>query len=117
MGLWATLTAPLRKSAAAPDWGVLERYLAWAFGGGVSASGVVVNPQTAMQAAAVYACCKVLSESVGMLPLAVLKKGPKVEPDEAHPLWELLHHQPNEFQSSTSFITPCDSATHLMANR
>jgi len=105
MGFWSSITAPLRKSAS-PDWGVLERYLAWAFGGGASASGVIVNPQNAMQAAAVYACCKVLSESVGMLPLRINRKGPGVNrtPEPNHPLWELLHEQPNEYQTSVEFL-------------
>lgn len=105
MGFWDRITAPLRKSAS-PDWGVLERYLGWAFGGGVSASGIIVNPQNAMQAAAVYACIKVLSESVGMLPLCMYRVGPdgSKSPDKNHPLWELLHNQPNEYQTSVEFL-------------
>ncbi len=105
MGFWANLTAPLRKSAA-PDWGVLERYLGWAFGGGVSSSGIIVNPQNAMQSAAVYSCVKVLAESVGVLPLCVYTKGPNgaKTPNEKHPLWEILHEQPNDYQSSVEFL-------------
>lgn len=105
MGFWANLTAPLRKSAA-PDWGVLERYLSWAFGGGVSSSGIIVNPQNAMQSAAVYSCVKVLAESVGVLPLCVYTKGPNgaKTPNEKHPLWEILHEQPNDYQSSVEFL-------------
>jgi HK97 family phage portal protein len=102
---WEAITAPLRKSAG-PDWGVLERYLGWAFGGGVSASGIIVNPQNAMQAAAVYACLKVLSESVGMLPLCMYKNGPNgaSTKDDSHPLWEVLHYQPNDYQTSVEFL-------------
>lgn len=105
MGFWANLTAPLRKSAT-PDWGVLERYLGWAFGGGVSSSGIIVNPQNAMQSAAVYSCVKVLAESVGVLPLCVYTKGPNgaKTPNEKHPLWEILHEQPNDYQSSVEFL-------------
>lgn len=105
MNFWERITAPLRKSAN-PDWGVLERYLGWAFGGGVSASGIVVNPQNAMQAAAVYGCIKVLSESVGMLPLCMYTKGGNGArtKDEKHPLWDLLHYQPNEYQTSVEFL-------------
>lgn len=106
MGFWDKITAPLRKSASNPDWGVLERYLGWAFGGGVSSSGIIVNPQNAMQAAAVFACCKVLSESVGMLPLCVYRRGQGEArtADRSHPLWELLRHQPNEYQTSVEFF-------------
>lgn len=103
--LWQRITAPLQRKSGNPDWGVLERYLGWAFGGGVSSSGIVVNPQNAMQAAAVYACCKVLAESVGMLPLGVYQHGDgsTKTPVTGHPLWELLQHQPNEYQTSVEF--------------
>ncbi len=66
---WKNLTGMVRKSAASPDWGTLERYLSWAYGGGTASSGVVVTAQTAMQSAAVYSSVKVLAESIGMLPL------------------------------------------------
>lgn len=105
MGFWTKLLTPLQTKATNPDWGVLERYLAWAFGGGVSSSGIVVNPQNAMQAAAVFSCCKVLSESVGMLPLCinrVAQNGDRA-PDRTHPLWALLHDQPNEYQTAVEF--------------
>lgn len=101
---WKTLRGMVQKSAS-PDWGTLERYLAWAFGGGASASGIVVNPQTAMQSAAVYACCKVLCESVGMLPMNLYQKNTdgsrKLMLD--HPLQTILHDQPNDWQTSVEF--------------
>lgn len=104
MNLWQTITAPLRKSAS-PDWGVLERFLGWAFGGGVSASGIVVNPTNAMQAAAVYSCVKVLAESIGMLPFILAREAANgdMTPAKDHPLYELLRWQPNDYQSSVEF--------------
>lgn len=97
------LTGWLQKSSS-PDWGTLERYMAWAFGGGASASGIVVNPQTAMQSAAVYSCIKVLSESVGMLPLNLYaKKGTTRTLQVNHPLQEILHDAPNDWQTSVEF--------------
>jgi HK97 family phage portal protein len=91
------------QKAAGPDWGVLERFLAWQFGGGASSSGIVVNPQTAMQAGAVYSCVQVLSQTVGMLPLNIWTKELARTLAEDHPLFELLHHQPNDYQTSTEF--------------
>lgn len=91
--------------SAGPDWGTLERFLAWSFGGGASASGIIVNPQTAMQSAVVYACVQVLAQSVGMLPLNVYSgdsDGARNK-DRAHPLWPILHDQPNEYQTSVEF--------------
>lgn len=109
MGLWQRITSSLGSAfgqkTASPDWGTLERYLAWSFGGGASASGVIVTPQTAMQSAAVYACVKVLSESVAMLPLNLQRKGTdgaRTIADD-HPLQPLIHDQPNDFQSSVEF--------------
>lgn len=104
-GFFKQLTGWLQTKGTGPDWGTLERYLAWAFGGGASASGIVVNPQTAMQAAAVYSAVKVLSESVGMLPVNVYRKektGARTLLSD-HPLQSLLHDQPNEWQTSVEF--------------
>lgn len=94
-----------RKSAGA-DWSTLERYLAWSFGGGASSSGIIVNPQTAMQSAAVFSCVQVLSQSVGMLPLNVYlgKSDKDFEEARDHPLWPILHDQPNDYQSSVEFF-------------
>lgn len=101
---WKTLTGLVQKSAS-PDWGTLERYMAWAFGGGASSSGIVVNPQTAMQSAAVYSSIKVLAESIGMLPINVYRKDPGNVSTlmSAHPLHTLLHDQPNEWMTSVEF--------------
>jgi HK97 family phage portal protein len=101
---WKALTGFARKSAT-PDWGTLERYMAWAFGVGASASGIVVNPQTAMQSAAVYSSIKVLAESIGMLPMNLYKKSPgNVRTLMAdHPLHTLCHDQPNDWQTSVEF--------------
>lgn len=106
MGFWNAITSGLSRKSSNPDWGTLERYLGWAFGGGVSASGVIVNPQNAMQSAAVYACVKVLAESVGMLPLEIYTKGANGSRTLAdkHPLYELLHEQPNEYQTAVEFL-------------
>lgn len=103
--LWQRISTAFVRKSSGPDWGTLERYLAWAFGGGASASGVVVNPQNAMQAGAVFACIKVLAESVGMLPCNLQRKKPdgSREMAESHPLYYLLHDQPNDYQTSVEF--------------
>lgn len=98
-----TLSGWLQKSST-PDWGTLERYMAWAFGGGASASGIVVNPQTAMQSAAVYSCVKVLAESIGMLPMNVYKRvGNTRTLQLTHPLQSILHDCPNDWMTSVEF--------------
>jgi len=72
--------------------------------GGVmpGSTGVPVNPFSALQAAAVYACVKRLSEDVGKLPLRVrrrLRKGGFRE-DYDHPL-NRLFRRPNEWQTAS----------------
>ncbi len=102
---WQNLTGLVRKSASAPDWGTLERYLSWAVGGGTSASGVVVSPQSAMQSAAVYSSIKVLAESIGMLPLNLYRKEANNSRTlmAEHPLHALIHDQPNDWMTSVEF--------------
>jgi HK97 family phage portal protein len=102
MGIMKSLTGWLQKSST-PDWGTLERYMAWAFGGGASASGIVVNPQTAMQSAAVYSCVKVLAESIGMLPMNVYQRKGDTRTLASHPLQSILHDCPNDWMTSVEF--------------
>lgn len=69
-----------------------------------SASGQVVNEQTAMRVAAVYACVRVLSETVAQLPLIVYRRTENgKERATDHPLWGVLHDQPNSWQTSFEF--------------
>ena len=116
--IWKNLNSMVRKSAGAPDWGTLERYMAWAFGGGASASGIVVNPQTAMQSAAVYSSVKVLAESIGMLPMNLYRK----EADgsrtlmQDHTLQRICHDQPNEWMTSVEFWEMMVIALNLRGN-
>lgn len=70
-------------------------------------SGVSVTPANAMTYAAVFACVRVLAESVGALPINVYERkagGPKRIATE-HPLYRLLHTDgPNDFQTPQEFV-------------
>jgi HK97 family phage portal protein len=71
---------------------------------GGSTSGTVVNEITAMQTAAVYACVRIISESVASLPLHIFvrnENGSRLKPD--HYLYNLLHYSPNPEMTSFSF--------------
>ncbi|HBY5838850.1 TPA: phage portal protein, partial [Klebsiella pneumoniae] len=51
--------------------------------------------------AAVYACIYVLSSSIAQMPLHVMRKtGDKVETARDHPVFHLVHDEPNEWQTS-----------------
>ena len=74
----------------------------WAVG---TASGAVVTPETALKISTVWACIRLISDCVGMLPLIVyarLENGDR-ERATAHPLYDLLHDQPNYKQTAYQF--------------
>lgn len=72
---------------------------------GNSNSGVRVDELRAMQTSAVYACVKILAETVASLPLHLYKKGKdgKNESAEQHPLFSCLYETPNEEMTSFEF--------------
>ena len=74
----------------------------WLFG--KSSSGKAVNERTAMQLSAVYACVRVISESMASLPLDLFKwnKDGAVK-DREHPLYRVLHDEPNGEMTSFNF--------------
>lgn len=77
------------------------------FGGtGASNSGVYVTPQRAMQAAAVYACVRIIAETIGSLPVVLYRgsaDGKVRERAKDHPLYRILHDRPNELQTPITF--------------
>ena len=81
---------------------------------GQSAAGTHVNEHTAMQMTAVYACVRVLAESVASLPLHLYKRGTagNREKAEEHPLFFLLHDEPNP--EMTSYVFRETLMTHLL---
>ena len=89
------------------------RYSSFPFFFGATAAGKVVNETTAMQTTAVYACVRILAESIASLPLHVYRYegGGKVR-DTKHGLFSLLHDAPNE--EMTSFIFRETLMTHLL---
>lgn len=80
---------------------------------GRTTSGKPVNERTAMQTTAVYACVRILSETVASLPLHVYeyKDGGK-ELVHDHPLYYLLHDEPNP--EMTSFVFRETLMSHLL---
>ena len=85
----------------------------YTFNFGRSTSGKSVNEMTAMQTTAVYACVRILSEAVASLPIHVYryKDGGK-EMVCDHPLYTLLHDEPNP--EMTSFVFRETLMSHLL---
>jgi len=71
---------------------------------GRSAAGVNVTEESALRYSAVYACVRVLSESIAGLPLILYRQnGRNRERADKHPLYFLLKEQPNPDMTSFEF--------------
>lgn len=81
---------------------------------GRSAAGQAVNERSAMQMSAVYACVRILAESIASLPLHFYQYNDAGGKEKAvnHPLYWLLHDEPNPEMSSFSFRETL--MTHLL---
>lgn len=63
-----------------------------------------VTPASSMQIAAVFACVRVLSESIAQLPLKLMEEdGRNRQPAKAHPLYRMLNFLPNPEMTSAEF--------------
>ncbi|WP_247907420.1 phage portal protein [Streptococcus anginosus] len=80
---------------------------------GRTTSGKTVNERTALQTTAVYACVRILSETIASLPLHVYRytEGGKTK-DTEHALYTLLHDEPNP--DMTSFVFLETLMSHLL---
>ena len=81
---------------------------------GGSTSGRKVNEHSAMQMTAVYACVRILSESIASLPVHLYQyesEGNKAKAVK-HPLYRILHDEPNP--EMTSFVFRETLMTHLL---
>ena len=86
----------------------------YAFFMGGTTSGKAVTERSAMQMTAVYSCVRILSEAVAGLPLHLYKytdSGGKAMALD-HPLYHLLHDEPNPDMSS--FVFRETLMTHLL---
>lgn len=82
-----------------------------------TASGARVSPETAMRLAAVFACVRVISETIGSLPLVIYRRrsdGGKERADD-HPLAPVLR-KPNTWQTSFEFWEMMQAHLELRGN-
>ena len=91
-----------------------EEYGAKFFANGAAPGGVLEHPGTIKDPTAVYSCVRILSEAVAGLPLHLYKytdSGGKAMALD-HPLYRLLHDEPNPEMSS--FVFRETLMTHLL---
>ena len=103
-GLFRNRDGPVNRTAGS----------GYSFFMGSSSSGKVVTERSAMQMTAVYACVRILSEAVAGLPLHVYRYNDQGGKEKAldHPLYLLLHDEPNPEMSS--FVFRETLMTHLL---
>lgn len=76
-----------------------------------------VNPNTALTFSTVFACVRVIAESIATLPLFVYKRdGNNKIKAINHPLYSLLHDAPNNECTSVSFIESLITQILLVGN-
>lgn len=103
-GLFRTRDAPQNRTSGS----------SYSFFMGGSTSGKHVNERTSMQMTAVYSCVRILSEAIASLPLNIFQYTDTGGKEKAlrHPLYHLLHDEPNPEMSS--FIFRETLMTHLL---
>ncbi len=86
----------------------------YAFYMGGSTAGKLVTERSAMQMTAVYSCVRILAEAIAGLPLHVYQYNNDGGKDKAlkHPLYHILHDEPNPEMSS--FVFRETLMTHLL---
>ena len=83
------------------------------FSFGSSMSGKSVTPSSAIQVSAVYACVRVIAETIASLPLHIYEETDAgSRKANEHPLYRLLHDEPNA--EMTSFIWREVTLSHLL---
>ena len=87
---------------------------AYTFFMGGTTSGKTVTERSAMQMTAVYSCVRILAEAVAGLPLHLYRYNSSGGKEKAtdHPLYRLLHDEPNPEMSS--FVFRETLMTHLL---
>lgn len=79
--------------------------------------GVSVTPETAMRCSTVYACVRVISESIAQCPCIVYQRiGDARLRAIDHPLYALLHDAPNENQTAFEFFEQIGVSLNMRGN-
>ena len=102
VGLFHSRDKPRNAISAAPT-----------FFFGSSNAGKSVNPKNAVQLSTVYACVRVIAETIASLPLAVYEETETGSHKATeHPLYRILHDEPNH--EMTSFVLREVMLSHLL---
>lgn len=96
-----------RIKAAMLNWlGVpveLTNHQFWAEFGAQSHSGERVTVSAALRVSAVWACVRLLAETISTLPLMLYQRSPERQVAYTHPLYPILHDNPNADMTAVTF--------------
>lgn len=113
MGWFSRLFSRVRAQSAK----VLERLILEVYGGRETSSGIAVNEETAMRQMAVHSCVRILANSIAMLPCHLMQQqGTQKTKALDHPLYTLLHDQPNDWMTAPEFWGMCIAHLCLRGN-
>lgn len=78
----------------------------WGSAGALAAAGVRVTPEAALRASAVWACVRLISETIAALPVVTYRRlpGGSREPAPDHPNYDLLHQAPNREHTALEWL-------------
>lgn len=86
-------------------------------GGAPAWSGETVSLQTALQHSVFWACNRLISETLAMLPLVMLqRKGDEKQIADDHPMYSKLHDEPNAEMTAMTFRETRTSHALLQGN-
>jgi len=90
----------------------------WGAFGGRSAAGRSVTVDSALQLSTVWACVRLISETIATLPLVLYRRLPDGgrEPAKNHPLYDLLRQQPNYDMTAVQMIEAIAASMLLWGN-
>jgi HK97 family phage portal protein len=107
-----TALTPTQSDLMAPQPWFMEL-----FGGGKSASGQVVTPESSLRVATVYSCVNILANSVSKLPFQTFKETKNSrERDKGHKVAQLMEKRPNPHQTPFIFKHTLETHRNLWGN-
>lgn len=97
---------------------VTSKDLALMLQGSTSSAGVGVSPASAMRYVTVWACVRLLAESIAQMPCHLYRKMPDGSKERVtdHPLADLLSFKPNSWQTPFEYIEFLITALCLRGN-
>ena len=84
------------------------------FTGGSTAGGNSISPDKAMKLATVWACVRLRSETIASLPFHLRDDNKDLAKD--HPLYRILHDQPNADMTASEFWEAMVASQELYGN-